>query len=117
MERSREDGRADPSKPPEVIAFSRKRLLYAHARNRLHSEYAALCDEHLLLNGAVLSQEAAPDLRSFAQLHSLIKPASSEQKWIEIPWMTSLWEARQRAAAEGKPILLWEMDGHPLGCT
>ena len=29
----------------------------------------------------------------------------------------SLWQARERAAAEGKPILLWEMDGHPLGCT
>jgi hypothetical protein len=31
--------------------------------------------------------------------------------------LTSLWEARQKAAAAGKPILLWEMDGHPLGCT
>jgi hypothetical protein len=31
--------------------------------------------------------------------------------------MSSLWEARKRAAAEGKPILLWEMDGNPLGCT
>jgi hypothetical protein len=31
--------------------------------------------------------------------------------------MSSLWEARRKAAAEGKPILLWEMDGHPLGCT
>ena len=33
------------------------------------------------------------------------------------PWLTELWEARTQAAAKGKPILLWEMDGNPLGCT
>jgi hypothetical protein len=53
----------------------------------------------------------------FAQLHALIKPQPQEEQWAKIPWLVSLWEARQRAAAEGKPILLWEMDGHPLGCT
>ena len=26
-------------------------------------------------------------------------------------------QVRQLAARQGKPILLWEMDGHPLGCT
>ena len=53
----------------------------------------------------------------FASLHARVKPAPSEQRWEEVPWLTSLWEARKRAAAEGKPILLWEMDGHPLGGT
>jgi hypothetical protein len=52
-----------------------------------------------------------------ASLHALIKPKEREEIWTSIPWHTSLWEARERAAAEGKPILLWEMDGHPLGCT
>jgi hypothetical protein len=52
-----------------------------------------------------------------ARLSALIKPDVGEDKWSQIPWMTSLWQARKRAAAEGKPILLWEMDGHPLGCT
>lgn len=56
--------------------------------------------------------------QDFARLHALIKPAPAEQAWsAEIPWMASLWDARVRAAAEGKPILLWEMDGHPLGCV
>ncbi len=54
---------------------------------------------------------------TFAKLQGLIKPDPSEDKWDQIPWLASLWQARQRAAAEGKPILLWEMDGHPLGCT
>jgi hypothetical protein len=51
------------------------------------------------------------------KLNALIKPQKGEEKWQEIPWMVDLWAARQKAAAEGKPILLWEMDGHPLGCT
>jgi hypothetical protein len=54
---------------------------------------------------------------SFRDLHTLIKPRATEDAWARIPWMTSLWEARQKAAVQGKPILLWEMDGHPLGCT
>jgi hypothetical protein len=62
---------------------------------------------------------AAPQIPSgrFDQIRALIKPRAGEDKWTQIPWLTSLWEARQQAAAEGKPILLWEMDGHPLGCT
>jgi hypothetical protein len=36
----------------------------------------------------------------------------------EIPWLTNLTEARAKAAAEGKPILVWiAADGHPLGAT
>jgi hypothetical protein len=53
----------------------------------------------------------------FAKVHGLIKPKPGDEKWQQIPWLSSLWEARKQAAAAGKPILLWEMDGHPLGCT
>ena len=53
----------------------------------------------------------------FSKVQALVKPGADEDKWTQIPWLTNLWEARRRAAAEGKPILLWEMDGHPLGCT
>jgi hypothetical protein len=51
------------------------------------------------------------------RLKSLIQPDADEDRWAQVPWQVSLWEARVKAAAEGKPILLWEMDGHPLGCT
>jgi len=51
------------------------------------------------------------------QLQALIKPDSGEEPWATIPWLTDLWQARRVAAERGKPILLWEMDGHPLGCT
>jgi hypothetical protein len=65
------------------------------------------------------ASENLPALTSdnFARIQALIKPKPDEDKWAQIPWLTSLWQARKRGAAEGKPILLWEMDGHPLGCT
>jgi hypothetical protein len=61
------------------------------------------------------AQRLTPE--NLTRLQQLIKPAADEDKWAQVPWLTSLWQARKRAAAEGKPILLWEMDGHPLGCT
>jgi hypothetical protein len=66
-------------------------------------------------SGVRAAEPIAPE--QFARLQGLIKPQAQEDAWAQIPWMTNLWEARQKAAAQGKPILLWEMDGHPLGCT
>jgi hypothetical protein len=65
---------------------------------------------------AVHAAEPIPSAK-FSALHALIKPQGGEDQWAKIPWQTDLWEARRQAAREGKPILLWEMDGHPLGCT
>ena len=51
------------------------------------------------------------------KLAAIIKPVKDEDKWATIPWQIDLWQARKLAAEQGKPMLLWEMDGHPLGCT
>lgn len=52
----------------------------------------------------------------FQAFHALIKPKADELRWREIPWLTSLQQAVTKAAAENKPILLFEAaDGHPLG--
>ena len=40
-----------------------------------------------------------------------------EEKWLSIPWRTNLSEARMHAQAQGKPLLMWIMNGHPMGCT
>jgi hypothetical protein len=61
------------------------------------------------------TQPVAAD--QFQTVFALIKPGKDEDRWAQIPWQVNLWEARKEAAAQGKPILLWEMDGHPLGCT
>ncbi|MGJ8697943.1 MAG: hypothetical protein ACSHYF_16615 [Verrucomicrobiaceae bacterium] len=46
-----------------------------------------------------------------------ILPSVEEAEWSQIAWRTDLWEARKEANEAGKPIYLWEMDGHPLGCV
>jgi len=52
----------------------------------------------------------------FDALHALVKPQPGESRWMEIPWLTSVWEARQQAAAEGKPIFIWAgSGGGPVG--
>lgn len=66
---------------------------------------------------ALASRAAEPiKLEQLDKLRALIKPQAGEDRWADIPWQTDLWEARKQAAAQGQPILLWEMDGHPLGC-
>jgi hypothetical protein len=51
----------------------------------------------------------------FDKLRELIKPEPGG--FDDLPWMTDLWEARKKAAAAGKPLLVWVGDGHPLGWT
>ena len=46
-----------------------------------------------------------------------LRARPEELRWLAIAWETDLWAARRRAAAEGKPIFLWGMNGNPLGCT
>jgi hypothetical protein len=52
----------------------------------------------------------------FVKLHALIKPQPGELRFHEIPWLIDVWEARKKAAAEGKPILVWSgAGGSPVG--
>ena len=72
-----------------------------------------------LLAVAALRADSPPAVLTQAESAAVLKavrPAEGEDAYAQVPWLTSLWEARQKAAKEGKPILLWEMDGHPLGC-
>lgn len=47
----------------------------------------------------------------FESLHTKIKPQRGESRWMEIDWYPSVWEARQQAAKEGKPIFLMAGSG------
>ena len=54
----------------------------------------------------------------FSRLHAMIKPQPGESPWREIAWLTNVTEARQRAAAEDKPLVVFTAaDGSPLGRT
>lgn len=46
-----------------------------------------------------------------------VLPSGNEEKWLTIPWRTNLNQARRDAANKDKPIFMWIMNGHPMGCT
>ncbi len=52
----------------------------------------------------------------FQRLHKLLRPAPDEA-WRTIPWKIALLDAQRNAVDQQKPIFIWAMDGHPLGCT
>jgi len=57
-----------------------------------------------------------PPADAVARLRRIVPPEAGEDPFATIPWETDLTAARAKAAAAGKPLLLWEMDGHPLAC-
>lgn len=60
--------------------------------------------------------EVAAD--DFKRLQGEIRPQPGESPWRDIAWITSIREARQKAAAEGKPIVIFTAaDGSPLART
>ncbi|MFK8112554.1 MAG: hypothetical protein AB8B91_10140 [Rubripirellula sp.] len=54
--------------------------------------------------------------KKFTDLMQALKPDASEA-WRTIPWGIGLLDAQEQAAQQQKPIFIWAMDGHPLGCT
>jgi hypothetical protein len=51
----------------------------------------------------------------FGKFHALLRPKAKEMRFGKIPWMSDLWEARKKAAAEGKPLLILGASGNPCG--
>ena len=70
----------------------------------------------LLVGSSGDLQQMKPD--AFKKLHDLIKRQPGESRWMEVVWHPSIWEARKKAAAEGKPLFLWAGSGGapPAGC-
>ncbi len=54
----------------------------------------------------------------FERLFKEIRPQPGESPWREVPWLTSIRQARERAVAEDKPIVIFTAaDGSPLSRT
>ena len=54
----------------------------------------------------------------FDRLLSTIKPQKGESPWREIAWLTNVTEARKKASAENKPLVIFTAaDGSPLSRT
>ncbi|MFT4513711.1 MAG: hypothetical protein ACI89X_001917 [Planctomycetota bacterium] len=76
----------------------------------------------LSLAAAVPPQEAprAPaqvSAPTFAAWRDHIAPLPAEDRWLQIDWHDSVSAGVQAATEQQRPMLLWLMNGHPLGCT
>ena len=69
----------------------------------------------LLLAGAVAAQDLTD--ASYASWRDRVLPASDELQWRRIGWRDALGTAVLEAVERDRPVLLWVMNGHPLGCT
>ncbi|QDT09706.1 hypothetical protein [Planctomycetes bacterium K23_9] len=74
----------------------------------------------VMLVSVIIAAQAAvsAELTSerFTQLHRELQ-ADDAALWRTIPWNTDLLVARRKAGQQNRPIFIWAMDGHPLGCT
>ena len=78
----------------------------------MKSLVAILCLSSFL---ASLAFAEFPD-SDFDRLHQELRQ-SPDEAWRTVPWKISLLDAQAAASQQHKPIFIWAMDGHPLGCT
>ena len=55
--------------------------------------------------------------KTFAKWKRYILPTAKQLEWRLIPWRHEFRIALREANEQHKPVLLWAMNGHPLGCT
>ncbi len=78
-----------------------------------------LCGTIFALDPKAITNNNREDFPAeFEKYHKMFKPQPGESRWMEIEWHSSIWEARKKAAAEGKPLLFWAGSGGapPAGC-
>jgi hypothetical protein len=61
------------------------------------------------------AHELTPE--SFERWAEYIRPDETEACWNDVHWRQSFREGVKDSQIEGKPILLWAMNGHPMGCV
>lgn len=70
-----------------------------------------------LFSTAAVCQEPVLDQQNITQWREHILPSEGDLNWQKIPWLTSYGDGVSAANDADKPLLLWVMNGHPLGCT
>ena len=64
-------------------------------------------------------QDPEPTLTwdDYAAVRDAVLPQGDELGWLDVPWRPVLWDAIEEARGADKPLFIWAMNGHPLGCT
>ena len=55
--------------------------------------------------------------KTYKSWRDFIQPRQKDLAWTGIPWRSSFQEGLIESRMKQKPMLLWAMNGHPLGCT
>jgi hypothetical protein len=63
----------------------------------------------------LLAQTQEKNPVPWQELHRQLQP--QQGLWETVPWQISLTIACAMARESDKPLFVWAMDGHPLGCT
>ena len=57
------------------------------------------------------------DVEKLDEYRARILPTDAEVRWSTIDWLPTYTDGLKASSAQDKPLLLWVMNGHPLGCT
>ena len=66
---------------------------------------------------AIAAESPRLDAKTYEKWKAFLTPSTTELAADEIPWRPAFGAAMAEARELGKPLLLWAMNGHPLGCT
>ena len=55
--------------------------------------------------------------KTYNMWQNFIKPTKNELAWAQIPWRSTFYDGLVDSDKYQKPLLLWVMNEHPLGCT
>lgn len=69
----------------------------------------------LLARAPAMAQELTE--ATFDRWSDYLAPEKSECAWEGVPWRPSFRAGVRDSQIEGRPILLWAMNGHPMGCV
>jgi hypothetical protein len=57
------------------------------------------------------------DATSVSAWSAYLSPTADELSWEAVDWLPTYSEGVAAAQSQRRPLLLWAMNGHPLGCT
>ena len=55
--------------------------------------------------------------RTFPRWRDYIRRRHKERAFEQVLWRTTFWGAVLEGQQKDVPVLVWAMNGHPLGCT
>ena len=71
----------------------------------------------LLVLSPALAEDPVLSPETLTRWRHYLSPTKEEWAFREIPWRATFSGAVREARENRMPVLLWAMNGHPLGCT